>query len=57
MIRQLEKQGGSIAASHTDKEQMLWEEYKERLGKTEFIRFGLDPSDILERRNDLQFLE
>jgi len=43
--------------AHKDKEQLIWEEFKERLGKSEFTRFGIDPATILERREDLDFLE
>lgn len=57
LIKQLEKQDGTIVTSHRDKEQLLWEEFKDRLGKSEFTRFGIDPSAILERRDDLDFLE
>ena len=57
LIKQLEKQDGTILTSHRDKEQLLWEDFKERLGKSEFTRFGIDPSTILERRDDLGFLE
>lgn len=57
MIRQLEKRDGTLAMTHKEKETLLWEEYKERLGTTEYTRFGIEPSAVLERSNELQFLE
>ena len=57
LIRQIEKEDGSLITAHKDKEQLLWEEYKERLGKAEPIRFGFDPFELLEAREDLAFLE
>lgn len=57
LIKQLQRQDGSILTSHKDKEQHIWEEFKERLGKQEHTRFGFDPTSILHRCNDLGFLE
>jgi hemerythrin-like domain-containing protein len=57
LIRQIENGDGTYLSTHSDKEELLWEEYKERLGTTEFIKFGVDPSEILQRRDDLEFLE
>ena len=57
LIKQLENKDGQIITAHKDKEQLIWEEFKERLGKSEFTRFGIDPATILERREDLDFLE
>lgn len=53
----MEDQEGTILSSHNDKEQLLWQDFKERLGKTELTRFAIDPSSLLERRDDLNFLE
>jgi hypothetical protein len=57
LIRQIEKEDGTCYNVHSEKEQLLWEEYKDRLGKTEFSKFGIDPAELLERRDDLGFLE
>lgn len=57
LIKQLEKHDATVLTSHSDKEQHIWEEFKERMGRSEFIRFGIDPTSILQRREDLSFLE
>jgi hypothetical protein len=56
-IKQLQKSDGTFALSHKDKEQLLWEEFKQRLGQSEHIRFGVTPSDFLERCEGLNLLE
>jgi len=56
-IKQLQKPDGTIVMSHKDKEQLLWEEFKQRLGQSDHIRFGVNPSDFLERCDDLNLLE
>lgn len=50
-------QDGTTLSLHRDKEQLLLEDFKERLGKSEFTSFGFDPSTFLERRDDLGSLE
>lgn len=57
LINQLQDQDGINLTSHKYKEHLLWQDFKERLGKGEFTRFGIDLSTVLERRNDLGFLE
>lgn len=48
---------GPFLVEHKNKEQLLWKDFKERLGKTEFRGFDLDPASLLDRREDLDFLE
>lgn len=57
LIKHLEKHDGTILTAHGDKELLLWEEFKERLGRSEFNRFGINPGDVLEKRDDLGYLE
>lgn len=57
MIRQLETGDGATLTSHAEKEQLLWEEFKDRLGKSEYINFGVSPASILNRSEDLHTLE
>jgi hypothetical protein len=57
LIDQLQNQDGNSLTSHRDKEQLLWHDFKERLGKVDFTRFGFDLTIVLRRRDDLGFLE
>jgi len=57
LVNQLQKQDGSILTAHKDKEQHIWEEFKERLGTKEETRFGLNPASVLQASNDLEPLE
>jgi hypothetical protein len=57
LITHLEEREGSILTARKDKELLLRESFKERLGQTDFRGFALDPTEILERREDLGFLE
>lgn len=57
LIRHLEREDGYLASTHREKEEMLWKEYKERLGKSEFDRFGFELEYLLQTRDDLSCLE
>jgi len=42
---------------HKEKEEILWEDFKERLGTSEFNDFFVNPSFFLQRRDSLETLE
>jgi hypothetical protein len=42
---------------HTEKEQVLWDDFKLRLGTSEFSDFCVDPNFFIQRVDDLSFLE
>lgn len=57
LISQLESREGAIATEHRDKEIMLWQEFKERMGLTEFSGFTINPVDLIQPNTDLAYLE
>lgn len=50
------KEGISLTL-HAAKEQVLLEEFKNRLGTVEFSGFTIAPEDVIQRRNGLEALE
>jgi hypothetical protein len=36
-----------VVTSHKDKESLLWDEYKQRLGVTDFKGFTINPADLI----------
>jgi len=57
LITELDTVNGETLTSHSDKEFLLWNEYKERLGTSDFSGFNCNPSVFLERNEGLSFLE
>ena len=52
-IMQLTDNLGTVVSKHEDKEEIIWKEFKERLGTNDFTGFSINPSDLLERHDDL----
>jgi len=46
LISHLTSTQGATAVNHTEKEQMLWQEYKERLGISEFTGFTINLGEL-----------
>lgn len=57
LISQLDTVDDVTLTSHKDKELLLWNEYKERLGTSEFSSFNCNPAQFMERSDELIFLE
>ena len=47
-ITQLTDPHGITLTTHKDKEDLIWQEFKERLGVTEFNGFTIDPSSLIQ---------
>lgn len=57
LITSLISQNGTSLTNHKDKEALLWQEFKERLGITEFNGFTINPMAMIQRSDNLSFLE
>jgi hypothetical protein len=57
LITELESSDGSIALDHRQKEAILWKDFKERLGTSEFQGFQVDPTLFIQPRSRLHSLE
>ena len=42
---------------HREKEQILWDDFKVRLGTSEFDGFTINPNFFIQRRGNLEVLE
>lgn len=57
LITQLVTSNNTTVISHKDKEQVIWEDFKIRLGISEYSGFQVDPSAFINNMTDLQSLE
>lgn len=57
LIAQLQKNNGQIVHSHAEKEIVLWEAFKERLGHSDFTSMTFNLSFFLESNSELNWLE
>lgn len=57
LISELTTSEGLTFTSHKDKELILWEEFRQRLGISEFKGFTIQPSNLFEQSLHLQSLE
>jgi len=57
LISQLVTTDGISVTSHKDKESLLWDEYKQRMGISNFVGFTINPSELIQPNNDLSHLE
>ena len=57
LINHLVSDLGITVHSHKDKEQIIWQEFKERLATSAFTSFSVDPSNFIQVADDLSFLE
>ena len=57
LISQLQKDNGEIVSNHFDKAKVLWEAFKERLGRSEFRNIVFNLSSFLDSSTDLAWLE
>jgi hypothetical protein len=57
LIATLRNNDGHTYTSHADKEKLVWEAFKERLGNSEFSTCSLDLSTILPRHDGLNILD
>jgi hypothetical protein len=57
LISHLTNRQGFTVCQHKDKEEIIWLEFKQRLGITEFTGFTIDPGILIETDNNLQDLE
>ena len=48
LIRELQKSDGSSVSNHPSKENLLWEEFKERLGSSDLNSFTVDASYFVQ---------
>lgn len=57
LITELLSGDGSIASGHIEKEHILWEDFKSRLGNSEFNGFCVDTNFFIQRVDNLNYLE
>jgi hypothetical protein len=57
LITKLLSGDGSIASGHIEKEHILWEDFKSRLGNYEFNGFCVDTNFFIQRVDNLNYLE
>lgn len=57
LINQLVYDLGITLHSHKDKELLIWHEFKQRLGTSNFSAFSADPHLFIHRHENLSFLE
>jgi hypothetical protein len=57
LIAQLQKNNGEIVIGHAEKEKVLWDAFKDRLGQSEFTEMAFNLSYFLESHENLQWLE
>jgi hypothetical protein len=57
LITELQSAEGSIVTEHKEKEKIIWEEFKERLGVMEFTDFQINPALLIQRSTELRSLE
>lgn len=56
LISQLSTPNGTIYTSHSQKDELIWRDFKERFGSSEFISFMVEPGFFTERHQHLDFL-
>lgn len=57
LIKQLVSDQGVLVHSHRDKEQIIWQEFKERLSTSNYTAFPVDPTSFIQVVDGLDFLE
>jgi hypothetical protein len=57
LIAQLQKSNGEIVLNHAEKEKILWEAFKDRLGQSECSSMAFNLSYFLENNLDLAWLK
>lgn len=57
LINELTTAENVTVSSHKDKEQILWDEFRQRLGVSEYNGFTTPPSEIINASTHLQHLE
>lgn len=57
MITELVTPQDITISAHKDKEQVLWDEFRQRLGISEFSGFTIQPSALINSSSQLQHLE
>lgn len=53
LITELTTIDNNIVSSHNEKESLLWEEYKHRLGESDFKGFTVNVDELIQRNNRL----
>lgn len=56
-IASLKNDNGDIASSHLEKESILWNSFKHRLGQSEYSEMSFDLSTLIQRHDNLESLE
>lgn len=57
LINELTSRNETTFTQHADKEKLLWDEFKERMGVSDFTGFTVNPSALIYESNDLDILE
>jgi len=57
LINELTNRDEAIVTSHKDKEALLWEEFKQRMGISDFKGFTINLEDLIQRNLNLHHLE
>lgn len=57
LISELSRGDGAVASDHKEKEKILWEDFKVRLGSSQFNGFTVDPGFFIQRVDNLSVLE
>lgn len=54
---QLQKSNGEIVLNHAEKEKILWEAFKDRLGQSDFTAMAFNLNFFLEASSELAWLD
>jgi len=57
LITVLQDESGNPLSAHVDKERLIWNSFRERLGKTEFSNMLFDLDQLIISHDNLSFLE
>jgi len=57
LINELTSAEEITVTNHNDKDQILWNEFRQRLGVTEFSGFTTQPENLITTSSQLQHLE
>jgi hypothetical protein len=57
LITNLKDDTGNVVTSHVDKDNLIWESFKQRIGNSDFKHMLFDLSSIIQQHNGLDSIE
>ena len=57
LITELTSWEGVAATDHREKGKIMWDDFKDRLGTSEFVEFTVNPNFFIQRIDNLEILE